>query len=76
MKVIILSYGEPVGADAIRMVSKAVKWHRRPGKIKSYKNSGSGGGNSNSKRRHYTSIIVANAMALGWLNGRRIGRRK
>lgn len=71
MQVTILEYGDPIGADAERMVSKTVKWHRRPGKIKSYKSTSG----SSVKRVHYTKKLVENAMAMGWLNGVRIRKR-
>lgn len=71
MRVTILEYGDPIGADAVRLVSKTVKWHRRPGKIKSYKSSSG----SSVKRVHYTKQLVANAMAMGWLNGVRLRKK-
>lgn len=74
MKIIVLEYGEPVGADAIRLVSKAVKWHSRPGKLKRGGKNNKGTGAK--KARHYTSILAAQAMSYGWLDGKRIRRAR
>jgi hypothetical protein len=82
MKITVLSIGEPVGPDAIRLVSKTVKWHSRPSKIK---RGGTTRGtprrplpkdNKNPKRRHYTRYLAEQAMVLGWLNGVRIRRTR
>lgn len=74
MKITVLSIGEPIGADAVRLVSKTVKWHARPGKLKRGGKNQKGTGAK--KARHYTSLLAAQALSYGWLNGKRLSRRK
>ena len=73
MRVQVLSVGEPVGAGAVVMVPKIVRWCGKPGQRVQF---GSGSNRSQGKPRHYTSLLAENAMALGWLNGKRIRKRK
>jgi hypothetical protein len=73
MKIKVLSVGEAIGADAICIVSKTVRWHRRPGMR--YQRAG-GTSNSHTKKKHYTKLLAEQALGYGWLNGVRIRRAR
>lgn len=46
-----------------------------PGQIIKQRRGGVGkGGNNSGSPKHYTKILAENAMALGWLDGKRIGK--
>ena len=73
MQVLVLEYGEPIGADAVKLVSKRVRWCNKPGKL--YQRGKGGSNNSNARRPHYTKLLVEHAMSYGYLNGVKISKR-
>lgn len=69
---------EPI-TDPVQMPAPNAYWGRKYGSktkeggmFRLKKWAANYNGNSNSKPKHYTRILVENAMARGWFNGRRI----
>ena len=61
------------GTDAIQIVAKIVRWGKRGAKIRKF---GNGSNNSKSKPRSNQRLLVDQARAYGFINGKRIERKK
>lgn len=59
--------------EPIQIIAKIVRWGRKGGSIRKF---GNGHNNSKNKRVTTAKLLVEQARSFGYLNGKRIARKK